>query len=417
MNFKKDESGYALLIVLFMIIFIMSVSVIFVRGSLSNAISEDRIDATHLTIMTSEMGVNYYQTILSNEYFFRIKEVTATAESKIKNKNKDFVKIQNEAVDQMEGFLLTKLNNEIKKERKYLNGKEVITGVDVYDGYSFYLEKSSTAQIIKSGNLVDLSLSGIVVGRTIENANHKEINKKLSFKQSFIIPSFDPSASAEDEGIDWNKIIDINNPFPANLPKSNCKSTEKIKNEDCKSDIKNKVEQIQNSTVYFPNGIKHSEELELKADKNKTTKVYIKNGLTAEELDIKSNSLLVVSGDITLEDDLDLKGNSLLVALNNLTAEEIEIKQQSFLLVKGNLNTEELDVKQQSKVCVIGNLNIKDELEIKQGGMVYVLGDSNKNQSSNFFKKMNPLEFEKKCGIGKFEVEKWLTPTIEVNYD
>ena len=56
----KNEQGYALLIVLFFVVFIMIVSALFMRGSISNAKQERIIDNTNLAYYAAEMGVDYY---------------------------------------------------------------------------------------------------------------------------------------------------------------------------------------------------------------------------------------------------------------------------------------------------------------------------------------------------------------------
>ncbi|MFS0689877.1 hypothetical protein AB1K89_11595 [Sporosarcina sp. 179-K 8C2 HS] len=63
----ESEKGYALLVVLFLIVFIFTVSAVFFRGSLSNAKQEQKVDQNHLAVVAAEMGVDYYVGKVNNE--------------------------------------------------------------------------------------------------------------------------------------------------------------------------------------------------------------------------------------------------------------------------------------------------------------------------------------------------------------
>lgn len=62
----KNEKGYALLIVLFFVVFIMIVSALFMRGSISNAKQERIVDNNNLAYNAAEMGVDYYVHKIGN---------------------------------------------------------------------------------------------------------------------------------------------------------------------------------------------------------------------------------------------------------------------------------------------------------------------------------------------------------------
>lgn len=68
MGNKKNEQGYALLIVLFLVVFIMIVTAVFMRGSISNAKQERKVDQNHLSVVAAEMGVDYYSTLFTNKF-------------------------------------------------------------------------------------------------------------------------------------------------------------------------------------------------------------------------------------------------------------------------------------------------------------------------------------------------------------
>ena len=66
MKSLKNEQGYALLIVLFFVVFIMIISALFMRGSISNAKQERIVDNNNLAYNAAEMGVDYYVHKIGN---------------------------------------------------------------------------------------------------------------------------------------------------------------------------------------------------------------------------------------------------------------------------------------------------------------------------------------------------------------
>lgn len=62
MRFLKNERGYALLIVLLLIVLVMSITATFMAGSLNHAKQEQTIDVSNQSVAAAEMGVLYYTT-------------------------------------------------------------------------------------------------------------------------------------------------------------------------------------------------------------------------------------------------------------------------------------------------------------------------------------------------------------------
>jgi hypothetical protein len=57
---KRNEQGYTLLIVLYVVTFIMIVSASFVTASVSNAKQEKVVDTNNMAVVAAEMGIDYY---------------------------------------------------------------------------------------------------------------------------------------------------------------------------------------------------------------------------------------------------------------------------------------------------------------------------------------------------------------------
>ena len=64
----KEENGYALIIVLFAIVFITTISAVFMRGSISNLKQDQRVDESNLTTTVAEAGLDYYVWEIEKEY-------------------------------------------------------------------------------------------------------------------------------------------------------------------------------------------------------------------------------------------------------------------------------------------------------------------------------------------------------------
>lgn len=85
MPFRKNEKGYALVLVLLLIVFIMTVSAVFFRGSISNARQERIVDTNNLSIVAAEMGVDFYKTAITNDFNSKKEEHITNANIKLKS--------------------------------------------------------------------------------------------------------------------------------------------------------------------------------------------------------------------------------------------------------------------------------------------------------------------------------------------
>lgn len=69
MKHIKNEKDSALLFVLLFSVLIMMFFMIFMAKSISHAKQEQIVDKSHLSIVTAEMGIDYYSSKISNEYY------------------------------------------------------------------------------------------------------------------------------------------------------------------------------------------------------------------------------------------------------------------------------------------------------------------------------------------------------------
>ncbi|MCM3756140.1 hypothetical protein M3197_01440 [Sporosarcina aquimarina] len=68
MDRMSNDRGYALILVLLLIVLITSIGAVFMRGAISNAKQEKGTDNNHLSVVAAEMGAEYYVTSFTNSY-------------------------------------------------------------------------------------------------------------------------------------------------------------------------------------------------------------------------------------------------------------------------------------------------------------------------------------------------------------
>lgn len=81
----KKQQGYALLVVLLMVVLFMGVAATFMAGSLSNAKQEQTVDASNQSVASAEMGVRYYSADFQREIGIIKTEIIEITQNRIKN--------------------------------------------------------------------------------------------------------------------------------------------------------------------------------------------------------------------------------------------------------------------------------------------------------------------------------------------
>lgn len=468
MDHTKNERGYALLVVLLLIVFITILAAVFLRGSISNAKQEKLIDNSHLTVVTAETGVDFYKTLYSNKYF----NTTALVESETKI------------------YLEAKKNNDKKTlntadytdGRRYAAGRlafylnqTAVPGLPVQlstskNLFSFESSKVKPITIIAQQDSFSVKVSGNIIGKDI-TANK---TKSLTFEQIFMVPSFDPADKGGGTAVsgDWT--------YPNNPSKKTCPESSKIENNDCFVENKNKkVKEIEDSTVYFPNGYTYTKDQDFEID---DSKVYVKGNLRLEkgelevedsflavegsvyvgdELEVEEsrvfikgdleaineieveNSTVKIGGTLTARDDLEVEDSNVEIGGSLYVTNEFEL-EDSNMIVKGSaalrgeveiedsmlyvggalhMSGSEIQVKDKSKVCVAGSLQIDKKVSISSSSFIYHVGAFayfGGGTPSMQIKQLTLDEFNKKCPIIAEPTPetgiKWPSPSIDVSY-
>lgn len=80
----KNQQGYALLVVLLMVVLFLGVSATFMAGSLSNAKQEQTVDASNQAVASAEMGVKYHSAEFQREVLIIKNKILIMTQNRIK---------------------------------------------------------------------------------------------------------------------------------------------------------------------------------------------------------------------------------------------------------------------------------------------------------------------------------------------
>ncbi|GEM_PF-5757194 len=409
-----NEKGYALLLVLFLIVFITVITVVFITGSLSNAKQEQRVDENQLAVTAAEAGVDYYKTGLLNKYVESQNELDQLANVEMARQREAIdKKIQtsfdyNLVKQKVSAKLLSKLNDEIDK---YFNE----SAISITDNYAFEFQNQPSKEIL---SLVDYNiyLHASVKGK--HKTREDKVFQSMDLDMTFTLKDFSASAGPTTP----SQIIDMNNLYPDDSVVPSCGSSKDLKNEKCKASRNIDYEQIKNhSTVYFPQGYYKNGDLELKSD----AFIYSKAGIKEGDTGFHANKLVV-------------KGNSIFTHTGSLRTTVFEVKDDTKFFIKGSMNIfgeadfkndsviailgsgrfyNHLSIKNNSTVCVNGSITVDGDFEIKNGGKMYIFGALNKPPSGDGkVIPVGPTEVFSYCSATSPGENTWPSPKVDASY-
>jgi len=182
MNDQINEKGYALIIVLFTIVFITVITAVFLRGALSNAIQEKTLDENNLVVVSAESGTEYYTWELKQVYDMDLLEAK-------------FTKLVNEAIvakespidyERIQRKIASDFKLELTKRADSLIGEGA---TNLFSDYRHKLIAANVEQTEPNGDIL-FTVKGTVEGELPENdqQQRKKKGKELEFELAFIIP-------------------------------------------------------------------------------------------------------------------------------------------------------------------------------------------------------------------------------------
>ncbi|WP_153732687.1 hypothetical protein [Sporosarcina obsidiansis] len=189
-----EEQGYALVIVLFLIVFIMTITAVFMRGSLSNAKQENVVNVNHLSYVAAEMGVDYYKNKFTNK-FYEVRDVIWNEEvTNYKNEvtNKDYKGDPVETARDYEKVIREKIVIKLKEESSTASPSN-----------TYFSGKGQNFAVCEPANLCDSNNVIIIKGDVIgdyKDGKVAELDLTLLFEVPELISSLEDGESSDGDG-------------------------------------------------------------------------------------------------------------------------------------------------------------------------------------------------------------------------
>ncbi|MDV6377233.1 hypothetical protein ORD22_03030 [Sporosarcina sp. GW1-11] len=395
MNRCKNDKGYALIIVLFAIVFIMITSAVFMRGALSNAKQENIIDTNNLAFMAAEMGVDYYKWNYINKY----NDVKGQLWEDYKEKySVEKMRIQSSGdinKDQQLADLPAKIREDAVKALWAILDNYTITSANLAgEKYSFTDKDFNIVQDLAN---YSVSISGDVQGE------YQGKDKMLNFKLLFTMPKFDEdenenSGSQSSGGVkDLAWFVDNDLPFIPN-PSWQCPSGKQanVTGKKCVFSDVNLIGNANNSTLYFdgdatkaPNGnlggnvngskfYVTGEIASFNLNNMENGEFYAKGNIAFKNMNNIINVNVFTKGDFSAE-QVDLSGSFVAMGGNFKPSKHVKLTGNSVLAIRNDwkANSSSQEIASGSKACVGGSVNLKEITVSGTGKLYYVAEKAN----------------------------------------
>lgn len=344
----KNESGYALLTVLLIIVIFMVVSLAFFSQSFNSVKQNNLVETKSQSVALAEMGVDYFYQTVSNTYKRNLPVVEAEMKKEMEEDRKsNELKTAEEYKQRAISLMIERLNTELSEVPK----KEVANEA------SFTINFNSGHDIYSTDDGIEIKYEAV----GSEKGKNTKIGTSLSISM----------------GVEENE---MNNGTEGALPdfqsvkkpevKQNCLNPSEIK-KDCSEilikdrEFKNE-KNLENVLIYSNNLIKFQNANELN-----NVKIHA-NGLIAENMNNLTNSFIETIGSSTIEGPLRMSNSKLFSNGSILFKGHLEIEDRSFMYVFGSSTIDEhLTIGSGSKACVNGSLSVYGDLEVN--GELYVI--------------------------------------------
>ena len=190
----ENENGYALLVVLLVVVLFLGFSATFLKGSLNHATQERSVDTSNQSVAAAEMGVLYYTASFEKELELELLNIQKEINEKLDVLKQcdgcDFeseIRILNQnKINEYKSTVLTKVGN--------LNGTESNKGyykreVSV-DGRMSYTVQSATAEIKDTNKIeVEINLEGISKQGEANSESILSVIFQVAIPESFLTKS------------------------------------------------------------------------------------------------------------------------------------------------------------------------------------------------------------------------------------
>ncbi|PID21425.1 hypothetical protein CSV61_09370 [Sporosarcina sp. P3] len=401
MNNRKNENGYALVIVLFAVVFIMITSAVFMRGSISNAKQEKIVDTNNLAYMAAEMGVDYYKWSYINEYNAIKKEIW-------KRYNDRFLAGKAVINNSKESNKPEAIKNMAKQKRidaleeLYIKLREYnIAPVELAaENYKFIKRAVS---VTRDTSEYSIEIIGDIDGK------YNATVKPLEFTLRFVMPEFNVDQTvaggqgSQDGGVknlDWFKTEKL--PF-IDKPSVKCPSinacletnVENISNfkgpaiyfagDAVKDNNGNLGKDYKNTSIYVEGKLGP-----FNVNKMKNINFYAKGNISFKNMNNTDSLLLMTLGNFTV-DQAELNRSFIGIGGNFVPKKHVSIDSSSTLAVRGNWepNSGKQSITNNSKVCVGGNVYL-NKITIDSTSKIYYVLRNNTIEDTKNYPKNDP---------------------------
>ncbi|PIC72781.1 hypothetical protein [Sporosarcina sp. P17b] len=383
---NNKENGYALIIVLFVVVFITILTAVFMRGALSNFAQEKTVDENNLVVVSAESGIEYYtwelKTIYDKNELERAfnKEVNKAIAQK---ESPDYTEIRKGIVDEF--------RKKLKIKMKEMSPNKTNSSVLSKEMFNRYNHKLIYLDCIEdtSGNANLFTINGTVEGELPSSANTDRKVKNLDFVLSFNFPPLSsPNGNSPDTRPPSGNIVSmptLKNPEkPASpvavvkmgRPTSICKTTNNIiVNQQCNtSGINASGHTIEMSSVFVGETLNSWGVVTLK-----NAIINIRKNFTPAKIEILGTELLI-GGEIGAYQSPSNVIKSIISTNSYNTSGQVNFTETDLTVVT-NYSSGGVSFKD-STIDVAGKLDTGGGLFYVEGSNVKITGNANTHNGS-----------------------------------
>lgn len=445
MKNQLNERGYALLIVLFTTMLLISLSTIFIKVSLNHALQEKAVDLKNQSYVAAEMGVKLISTDLQNEInnkFNSVKVIVNKEKSRLENCNALKTVSTNCQSPAIEKVALEALKTQqIKEYNDFI--KDLSTRTLTNHGLSSSrLVSKNVNYYLKSINLKTNAQTNIhqfefvVSGRS----NQSESLLKTTIEFSELIEIFDTSKAVK-YTYGLNSAVRVNDVFP-NPPVPSCNTLLvnistfskpyncNLANGQSLSDLKDLITakyNINDFNIFIPANIVFNCDNSCKGKDFSGLNLFVNAGdLFSKNLINLTNARLHVNGTINTEvaNNLGTQVGRLLLVSRGFLAKASNGVENTSIVVLGNIdksapfaltgNNDKFILENTSKFCINADnfteTSLNEVKNITGTGQIHYFTSLNYNLTDitttlQVKKHTNLQDFLKSCDVNSFPIQ------------
>jgi hypothetical protein len=392
MKYLKNNEGYALLLVLFVIVFLISVSTIVVNGSLNHSKQEVTTDINNQAVVAAEMGVDYfkvlgeieYNNIKFHHYNLLINEINDYYTSPEFTTHSDIQKEQKVKI--IKDDYLINIGEAINDY--YTNFNQRITVKD-----QIYYELGNSGQDIPSYHIdadkvvIKINVKGI--------SNNKVSNLKFDMNitsPTLVITPVEPIVSkwVPPSFLEMEKII-----LDPSANGASNKCVDSLVNITCLGDNLLDLKLLNNTTVFTTDYNYGTGNINYSLKKS----TFYNNGTWELHNAIGMSDVTVFSNDDVTVKNIDASSTYFQIK-GDFTGEQVELSNSTFNLIGDFVATKHFYAVN-TNLCVEGSINLQKNTELSNVNIYYTgtLTPSNLSGNNSIVKKVSVESLRNECPI------------------